>query len=96
MIVYVDIDGVLCTQNKDNPSLYGKAEPIRKNINKINKLFDEGHSIILWTARGSTTKIDWRDFTEKQLEVWGVKYHKLRLDKPYFDIFIDDKTQVKP
>ncbi len=92
MIIYCDIDGVLCTQDKENPSFYQKAKPIQKNIDKINKLYDNGHSIILWTARGSTSTIDWRVFTEKQLEVWGVKYHKLRLDKPYYDLFIDDKS----
>jgi len=92
MIIYIDIDGVICTQDKKNPGLYKKALPIKRTIDKINKLYDDGHSIILWTARGGTTSIDWRDFTEKQLEVWGVKYHKLSFDKPSFHILIDDKA----
>ena len=25
-------------------------------------------------------------------EKWGVKYHDLKLDKPYYDLFIDDKN----
>lgn len=93
MIIYVDIDGVLCTQDKKYPSWYEKAKPIQKNINKVNELYSSGNTIILWTARGCISTIDWRDFTENQLKEWGVKYHKLRLDKPYYDLFIDDKTQ---
>ena len=36
--------------------------------------------------------INWRELTEKQLKEWGAKYHQLRLDKPSYDVFIDDKT----
>ena len=57
----------------------------------VNKLFDEGNEIIIFTARGSTTNIDWTKQTEKQLSEWNVKYHKLLLGKPYADIYIDDK-----
>lgn len=95
MIIYCDIDGVLMTQDKQNPSWYHKAKPIKENIEKLNNLYDEGHTIILWTARGCISGIDWREFTEKQLKKYRVKYHKLRLDKPYYDLFIDDKTRDK-
>ena len=30
--------------------------------------------------------------TEKQLQKWNLKYHKLILGKPNFDIFVDDKA----
>ena len=59
---------------------------------KINKLYDEGHEIVYWTARGSATGIDWYDFTKNQLLKWGVKYHKFITGKPEYDIFIDDKN----
>jgi histidinol phosphatase-like enzyme len=91
MIIYCDIDGVLLTQDKDNPSLYNKARPIQKNIDKLNKMYDDGNTIVLWTARGSTSQIDHRELTKKQLEIYGVKYHTLRMDKPYYDFMIDDK-----
>ena len=45
-----------------------------------------------WTARGSGTGIDWYDVTKKQLKSWGVKHHELRLGKPVYDLFIDDKA----
>ena len=57
----------------------------------LYKLFDEGNEIIIFTARGSTTNIDWTKQTENQLSEWNVKYHKLLLGKPYADIYIDDK-----
>ena len=44
------------------------------------------------TARGSTTDIDWKDLTTKQLSDWNAKYHKLILGKPYADYYIDDKS----
>jgi histidinol phosphatase-like enzyme len=95
MIVYCDIDGVLMTQDPDNPINYFNAKPIIKQIKKLNKLYDEGHTIVLWTARGCKTGLDWRSFTEGQLKEFGVKYHELRLDKPYYDMFIDDRARSK-
>ena len=31
-------------------------------IEKINKLYDEGHTIIYMTARGAVTKVDYKEF----------------------------------
>ena len=31
-------------------------------------------------------------FTKKQLDSWGLKYHKLILGKPSYDVLIDDKS----
>ena len=45
-----------------------------------------------WTARGTTTGVDWRAITEDQFTRWGVKYHDLKFGKPYYDLFIDDKN----
>jgi histidinol phosphatase-like enzyme len=90
-VIYVDIDETICN-TPDNPRAYEEATPIKENIYKINKLYDEGNEIVYWTARGSRSKIDWYDLTKTQLEKWGAKHHKLRCDKPYYDIFYDDKT----
>ena len=32
------------------------------------------------------------EFTEKQLKKWSVKYHKLIMGKPSFDVVVDDKS----
>tara|TARA_R110000868_G_scaffold124816_1_gene329712 strand:- start:2819 stop:3112 length:294 start_codon:yes stop_codon:yes gene_type:complete len=90
-IVYVDIDETICDTSENRT--YMDAKPIQENINKINKLYDEGHTIVYWTSRGSRKQIDWYDLTEAQLKQWNVKYHEIRTDKPYYDIFIDDKTK---
>lgn len=89
MIYCFDVDGTLCT-NTDGK--YEKAEPYPNVIARVNTLHDGGHRIILYTARGSTTGIDWRALTEQQLQTWGVRYHELRFGKPNADIFVDDKA----
>ena len=35
---------------------------------------------------------DWTETTKKQFEEWGVKYHDLKLKKPFYDLFIDDRA----
>ena len=91
MIIYVDIDETICT-NEENRD-YSKAKPIQENIRKINRLHDQGHEITYWSARGTGTGIDWTPITVEQLKRWGVKYHHLSLgEKPIFDLLIDDKV----
>lgn len=90
MLIYIDIDETICNtpENRD----YSMATPIIENITNANKLYDEGHTIIYWTARGTVSKIDFTELTEKQLNQWGVKYHELKMGKPFYDLLIDDKT----
>ena len=89
MIYCFDIDGTLCT-NTDGD--YANAEPFKEICDRVNQLFEEGHQIQLYTARGATTRIDWRELTESQLEEWNVSYHALYLGKPTADVYIDDKA----
>ena len=90
MIIYVDIDETICTKSEDLN--YVNAKPLEKRIEKINNLYEEGNTIVYWTARGTMTGIDWRKITEEQFQQWGVKYHELRFGKPAYDLFIDDKN----
>jgi len=94
--IYVDIDETICFYETEIPldgsKDYTKAIPNKENINKINKLFDNGNVIVYWTARGSRSKIDWYDFTKNQLNEWGAKYTYLKCDKPYYDLFIEDRS----
>ena len=83
-----DIDGTICDTPNAN---YGESIPNINRIKKINSLYFSGNTIILFTARGSTTGIDWSDLTSKQLDSWGVNYHKLYFGKPFADFYIDDK-----
>jgi len=92
MKIFVDIDETICYY-KDNRD-YNLALPIVDNIKKINKLYDEGHHIKYWTARGSVIKKDWFDITKNQLDTWGCKYHELSVgQKPAYDLLICDKTK---
>ena len=90
MVIYIDIDETICN-SPDKPN-YTNSTPIVVNIEKANKLYDEGNTIVYWTARGTQTGIDWTDVTKKQFSDWGVKYHDLKFGKPYYDLFIDDKN----
>jgi hypothetical protein len=90
MIYCFDLDGTLCT-NTDGD--YLNAKPFHERINLVNKLYNDGNTILIDTARGSTTGINWEDITSSQLKDWGVNYHKLRVGiKLNADIFIDDKA----
>lgn len=88
-IYCIDLDGTLCSHEKD----YNNAQPFLDRIDKVNKLYEDGNVIVIDTARGKTTGIDWYAITERQLKEWGVLYHKLRVgEKLYADVFVDDKA----
>jgi capsule biosynthesis phosphatase len=92
-----DIDGTICTQLEEGR--YDRSVPIKERIEKINKLFEDGHEITFYTARGmgrfqgNVAKVysEFFSLTENQLKEWGVKYHQLVLGKPAGDYYIDDK-----
>ena len=84
-----DIDGVIASIAPDND--YRKSSPITDTVRLINRLFENGHRIVLFTARGSMTGIDWEPTTAMQMREWGVPYHELRFGKPAADFYIDDR-----
>ena len=96
MIYVFDIDGTICHTTNGN---YKKSTPIKKRIDKINQLYNEGHTIVFQTARGmgrSNNNVVWcykkfYDFTKNQLDEWGVEYDDLFMGKPAGDLYIDDK-----
>ena len=94
MIIFVDIDDTICRspRNIDGTSRYQDAKPLIRRIQKINDLFDEGHEVHYWTSRGMTTGIDWSDITKKQLSEWGCKFTSIKMNKPMYNWWIDDKA----
>lgn len=92
MVIYVDIDNTIFNTGETSP--YERATPIEDAINKINQYYEDGNTIILWTARGSGRGLDQYliDLTERQLKEFGVKYHELKFGKPVYDMFFDDKA----
>ena len=88
-IFLIDIDNTICRTDESN---YRWAMPIYENINKFNEIFECGHEVNYWTARGAVSGENWDDFTTKQLAFWNVKYDNLLMGKPHYDIWIDDKA----
>jgi hypothetical protein len=85
----VDIDGTICTNTNGD---YPNAQPILYRINYFNHLYDQGHEVHYWTARGGNSGKDWSELTLQQLKDWGVKYTSLRMNKPAYDVWVDDKA----
>ena len=96
MIYIFDIDGTICNFTDGE---YEKAEPHVDRIEKINTLYDQGHTIIFNTARGmgrtnncaETSHGLFFNLTSEQLKEWGVKYHNLFMGKPSGDLYVDDR-----
>jgi len=95
--IFFDLDNVICSTNRLKN--YIKSKPKLIAIRTINELYKRGHTINIYTARGMgkyngnkfLVKKKYYTFTKNQLNKWGVKYHKLLMCKPSYDIFVDDK-----
>ena len=98
-----DIDGTLCETPSDPDGhnvRYWESEPFPYMIEQVNKLYDMGYTIILYTARyGERRKgnlhemygAGYREWTD-WLEKYGVKYHHAYMGKPAGVMYIDDKA----
>ena len=98
----VDIDETICFY--PDKRQYNLAVPCQENIDKINKLYDNGWMVVYWTARGGSEKskkagLCYYDFTWSQLKSWGCKFHDLstgskgKYIKPAIHMVIDDKAK---
>lgn len=92
-VYYVDIDQTICRTPGDQ---YELAEPIPERIAVVNRLYDAGHRVVYWTARGATKPrgehARLMALTRKQLGAWGCRHHECKFDKPFYDFFIEDKA----
>ena len=86
-----DLDNTLV---KTNGSDYENSTPIPEAIKKVQAYKRRGDHIIIMTARGSGSKVDWREFTEKQLKDFDIPCDQLIVGlKPGgVDVFVDDKA----
>jgi len=80
-----DLDGTICTQEK--PDSYQIAKPNKSIIKKINRLYDSGNIIYIYTARHMLNC----EMTKNWLKSNNVKYHHIFFNKPAADFFIDDR-----
>lgn len=88
MIYLIDVDNTICRTKEGD---YENAKPYKNRIKMINKLYDEGNTIIYETARGQMTGKNWIDFTRKQLRNWGAKF-KTVIERHYANYYINDKN----
>lgn len=86
MQMIIDMDGTICTEEKTYSRSLAKIKPGAKEY--INKQYDDGHTIIIYSARS------WQEFemTTEWLKVNDVFYHQLILGKPIGDVWIDDRA----
>tara|TARA_Y100000589_G_C27009863_1_gene570384 strand:+ start:40 stop:411 length:372 start_codon:yes stop_codon:yes gene_type:complete len=101
-IIAFDLDDVLCTRtsNEGDIEKYKSCLPNVKMISILNKCYEEGYKIVIYTARGmSVNKGNIHDIysnlyelTISQLDKWGIAYHQLVMGKLHFDLLIDDKV----
>ena len=87
--IMVDIDGTICHCPGDPKSMkdqlgFRDAVPYPKRIDFMNGLYDEGHFLHYWTARGCWDGEDYLQETREQLDSWGVKYNDVAVFKPLY------------
>jgi hypothetical protein len=86
-VIMADIDDTI-TEGKG----YETCQPKTHVIQELTRLYDEGHNIVYWTARGTVANRDWYEHTKKQLVGWNAKHTLLVMKKPFFDSFLEDKS----
>lgn len=92
----VDIDNTITKW--DDSRDYENFKADKQMVRIINDLYDKGHHITLFTARGMTSVGPGKIASEivpaliKNLESIGLKYHELLTHKPVYDWIIDDKA----
>lgn len=102
-IIAFDLDDTLCERPKDLEHMgvgkYHYCTPIINMVDICNKLYDDGNTIYIYTARGmgqfkgnaDAARIALYEVTLKQLTRWGIKNHGLVMGKIHYDMLIDDK-----
>jgi len=93
-ILAVDFDKTISTFEKwEGPTVFGK--PIQKMINIVNKMYDSGVIIHIFTCRKDSPEL------RQWLNTNGVKYHDINTlkynyqemsMKPLYDVILDDKA----
>ena len=92
-----DLDGVICSQTDGD---YKIAVLNKEAVVLINKLYNEGNKIVIYTSRFMgrnnsdviKTYKEGYEFTKAQLAGWDIKFHELIMGKPRYDVLVDDKA----
>lgn len=84
-----DIDGTLTKETFGYGAAYKARTPRSDMIERVNRAYDDGHLVVLYTARLHSD----RAVTEDWLRDNGVRYHSLIMGKLPFDLLVDDKVE---
>ena len=96
MVFVFDLDDTISVhRNRD----FENAAPIPETIEKIRRLREEGHEIVIYSSRGQNSCKGDLELIEarnrEQVERWlhrnGVPYGRLVFGKPLGDVYVDDK-----
>ena len=99
MRICIDLDGVISELKKENEQ-YSDLEPVNNALLKIKELKQNGHYIIIYTARhmktcnGNLGLVNSRitKITLDWLEKHNIQYDEIYFGKPYADLYIDDNA----
>jgi len=86
MQIIIDMDGTICTEMRQFSRCL--ADPKKGAVETINKLYEAGNTIIIYSSR---TWVEY-EMTVDWLKKYGVKYHQLLMGKPIGDVWIDDRA----
>lgn len=97
-----DLDETLCTKKQPHET-YLDVQPIENMIQLVNELHDEGHTIIIETARNMVTQNNFEAKVIKNvghdtltwLDKHEVKYDGIKFAKTYGAAYCDDKA-IRP
>jgi capsule biosynthesis phosphatase len=98
MRICFDIDGTIA-ELREKGQLYSEVVPKKGAVEKLHKLKEEGHYIILHTARnmetfsGNVGKVIsvQGPLLFKWLEKYDIPYDEIYFGKPSADYYVDDK-----
>lgn len=100
MRICIDLDGTICETRK-NKETYLDVKPKKNALKVITNLKQDGHEIIIYTARHMKTcnnnvgkvmaKQGYNLF--KWLEKYNIPYDEIWFGKPLADLYIDDKAE---
>ncbi|HUX83946.1 MAG TPA: HAD hydrolase family protein [Chitinophagaceae bacterium] len=86
MQIIIDLDGTICTEEKQFSR--SMAQPLPGASQKISRLMEEGHTVIIYSARS------WQEYemTRDWLSRNQIPYSQLVMGKPIGDLWIDDRA----
>jgi len=99
MRIVIDLDGTICQIRQPNQT-YADLLPLTNAVERINELKNDGHYIIISTARNMATcqsnigqvLKNVGKITLEWLEKYNIPYDEIFFGKQNADVYIDDRA----